>query len=235
MSRTAEMSLPDIAGTERRQRGLQLRTNLLPERRKLVAVLVRDAEASNSLCEIFRDVESAEAFIRARLERQERQGFFAFWTLGEELDVAGTNGEQDRELMVVVRDSERPDFVQPLTFRDVQSAQRFLRSDSDPGFSLSDVSICWALPINITTDRSGVIKLSPSLPPRADRQGLAGALTLPASPTAVKEVQTPTTDLHWEVTARDKVSEVRRVLAVKRWQIPPAESFSGFRSPRGRF
>lgn len=235
MSRTAEMSLPEIAGTERRQRGLQLRKNLLPERRKLVAVLVRDAEASNALCEIFRDVKSAEAFIRARLERPEMQGFFAFWTLGEEPDVAGIDGAQDPEVMIVVRDSERPDFVHPLTFRDMQSAQIFLRSDSDPGFSPSDASICWALPINITSDRTDVIKLSPSLPPRADRQGPAGALALPALLTAVKEVQKPTTGLHWKVTARDRVFEVRRVLAVRRWQTPATKSFSGFRSPQGRF
>lgn len=229
------MALPEIAGTERRQRGLQLRTNLLPERRKLVAVLVRDANAGNSLCEIFRDVESAEAFIRARLERPEKQGFLAFWTLGEAPDVAGTKGEQDPEVMIVVRGSGRPDFVYPLTFRDMQSAETFLESNSDPGFSPSDASICWALPINITSDGSGMIKLSPPLPPLADRRGSSGALILPASPTAVGEVQKPITELNWEVTDRDKISEVRRVLAVKRWQAPAAESFSGFRSPQGRF
>ena len=234
MSRAGEMSLPEIAGDERRQRGLQLRTNLLPERRKLVAVLVRDAEASNALCEIFRDIESAEAFIRARLERQDRQGFLAFWTLGEEPGVAGTKGEQNPEVMMVVRDSERPELVHPLTFRDMESAETFLRSDADPGFSPRDASIFWALPINITRDRAKVVKLSPSFPPRADGQGPSGALALPALLTAV-EIQKPTTELHWKVTARDQVFEVRRVLAVKRWQAPATGSFSGFRSPPGRF
>jgi hypothetical protein len=235
MDRAAEMSSPEIAGDKRRQRRLQLRTNLLPERRRLVAVLVRDAEASNALCEIFRDVESAEAFIRARLERPEMQGFLAFWTLGEEPGVVGTNDDQNPEVMIVVRDSERPDFVHPLTFRDMESAQTFLRSDSDPGFSPGDASICWALPINITRDRTEVVKLSPSSPPRADGQGPAGALALPALLTAVREVQKPTAELHWKVTARDQVFEVRRVLAVKRWQVPATRSFSGFRSPPGRF
>jgi hypothetical protein len=233
MSKATEMSLPEIAGDKRRQGGLQLRTNLLPERRRLVAVLVRDAEASNALCEIFRDVESAEAFIRSRVERPEMQGFLAFWTLGEEPDVVGLDGEQDPEVMIVVRDRERPDFVHPSTFRDMQSAQIFLRSD--PGFSPSDASICWALPINITRDRTEVVRLSPSLPPRADRLGPAGALALPTLRTAATEVQQPTTEPHWKVTTRDQVFEVRRVLAVKRWQTPTTKSFSGFRSPQGRF
>ena len=69
---------------DRRDRDLQLRRGFLPERRKLVTVLVRDPNTGDARCSIFPDVELAERFIRATIKVSGRQAFLAYWTLGEE-------------------------------------------------------------------------------------------------------------------------------------------------------
>lgn len=221
-----------------RQGGLQQRKDLLPEGRSLVAVFVRDAErASHSRCETFADVESAEAFIQASLKRRTKQGFLAFWTVGEKPNGEATKTQQEPEVMVVIPDSKRPDLLYPLAFPDMESAGAFVQSESERWLQSHDASIYWTVPINISRDESGVVRLSPSLPPHTDHQTPAGAPRPESAPARSASVyHKESIDLSPPpAAARDSVSEVRRVLAVKRWQAPLRKSFSGFQSPQGRF
>jgi len=229
---------PERSAIERR--ALKGQKDLLPQGRSVVAVFVRDAEkAGHSHYETFPDVEAAEAFVEARVKRGGKQGFLAFWTLAQKPDAdEATRDEEKPEVMAVFSDGETQDVARLLAFPDMQSARAFAQFQSKCDPRMPEPSICWAVPISISSDDSEGVKMSPSLPPRTStsnvrRINVLRQQTKTAGPLGAYEDQH--IDLWRSPARRDNISEVRRVLAVKRWQPSREKSFSGFGSPAGRF
>lgn len=158
------------------QHGLQGQIDLLPRGRSVVAVFLRDANASHCRCATFPNVRSAEAFIEARLRRHGRQGFLAFWTLaGRPNGETRTACERKPEVMAVI--AETPELVQPLAFADIESARAFVEYYTQRRPHMPAPVICWAIPIRISTTGSGGVRLSPSSPPCIDDQAADGEAT----------------------------------------------------------
>jgi hypothetical protein len=193
-----------------------------------ISVLVRERPGGAALCKSFSHVEPAEAFIQGRLNRQAKQGFLVFWTLPGQ-PVTDEDGLDERaEVTVLVADKQSSDMVRHFTFADLKTARAFVNEK----YADRDVGITWSLPITVYRDERGTVALSPSAPPN----------TGPAELNATFE-----TDVHEalsfaEAGASDRpedvpstlVSEVCKVLAVKRWEFVPGK-FGGFHSPPGRF
>ena len=193
-----------------------------------VCVLVRERAGGAALCRNFSHVEPAEAFIQGRLNRQAKQGFLVFWTLpGQPLTDDGSVDER-AEVIVLVGEKQSSEMVTQLAFANLKTAREFV----DHEYADRDVGVTWSLPITVYRDERGTVALSPSAPPN----------TGPAELNATFE-----TDVHEalsfaEAGASDRpedvpstlVSEVRKVLAVKRWEFVPGK-FGGFHSPPGRF
>jgi len=194
-----------------------------------VCVLVREkAGRAPVVCRTFSHVEPAEAFIQERLESGSRQGFLVFWTLpGEPTHDDLTDG-QLAEVMVLVPE-KKADSVLQFTLPDVKVARAFVQRE----FPGRDASITWALPIRVSTDERGNVNLSPSTPPQTSIGRLSAtaqtdvqeALSFADQVARCEGDETPPTPL---------TVEVRKVLAVKRWEFIPG-SFAGFGSPPGRF
>jgi len=200
--------------------------------RRRICLLVRGIDAEPILCKTFSHVEQAEAFIQSRLTTGVKQGFLAFWT--REGDATATQ-TRDHEpiVMVLLHEPENAEFVRPKFFVDMNDADAFLRERFADGTEFRHASVQWTLPIKIKMDK-GSVRLSPVTPPEhAFTKLFAEATPLQEGP------DSGTTDQGGDeekgFTKAGAVSEVRKVLDVKRWQHAQSDSFSGFGSPRGRF
>ena len=221
-----------IRGADRRDRDLQLREGFLPERRKLVAVLVRDTKTGAARCSIFPDFEFAERFISATIKIAGRQAFLAYWTLGEEPELPQAyRGEGQAEVVVVSRGGKALELVKPLTFPDMASARAYFERDREREIAAARASVFWALPLQIRRDAMGVVRLTPPLPRAGSDisdqfEQLRGRAT-PLSTGAERDSSLP--------NAGGQIVSVRSVLSVERWPVRAPRQFSGFHSPPGKF
>lgn len=218
-------------GPDRRDRDLRLREGFLPERRKLVTVLVRDPNTGDSRCSIFPDIEFAERFIRARIQVAGRQAFLAFWTLGEDPELPGvSDGERRPAVVVVSRNGEVRELVKPLAFPDMETARIYFESDREREIAAANASVFWALPLQIRRDGAGVVRLSPPFPRLVHHS--SEQFEHLRTPVPVPNVGTGRDqDMPW----RDKITAVRSVLTVERWPSREPRTFEGFHSPPGKF
>jgi hypothetical protein len=174
-------------------------------------------------------VEPAEAFIQARIQRGAKQGFLVFWTLPGEPAIPQAS-DQRAEVMALIPERKQADSVMQFAFPDLKAARAFVERK----FAGRDAIITWSAPIELNRDERGIISLSPSTPPATAPAELSAtfqtdvreALSFADGPEAV--------DYSDEAPPTPVVSEVRRVLSVKRWEFVPG-SFDGFGSPPGRF
>jgi len=209
-------------GADRRDRDLQLRRGFLPERRKLVTVLVRDPNTGDARCSIFPDVELAERFIRATIKVSGRQAFLAYWTLGEEPNLPDMSSrERPAEVVVVSRSGEALELVKPLAFPDMDAARAYFERDREREMAAADASVFWALPLQIRRDAAGAVRLSPPFP---------GAVRHAAEQDKGQSARASLLN-----PDGDQIVAVRSVLSVERWPDRGPREFKGFQSPRGRF
>lgn len=221
-----------IRGVDRRARDLQLRDGFLPERRKLVAVLVRDPNTGDARCSIFPDFELAERFISATIKIAGRQAFLAYWTLGEKPELPQVHhGEGQAEVVVVSRSGEALELVKPLTFPDMETARAYFERDREREIAAARASIFWALSLQIRRDATGTVRLTPPSPGAGSQtsdqfeqlRGRAPVLSTGAEryPSLPKD--------------GGQIVSVRSVLSVERWPVRAPRQFSGFHSPPGKF
>ena len=221
-----------IGGADRRERDLQLREGFLPERRKLVTVLVRDPNTGDARCSIFPDVEFAERFICASIKVAGRQAFLAYWTLGEEPNLPQlSHGERQAEVVVVSRSGQALDLVKPLTFPDMETARVYFERDREREIAVVRASIFWALPLQIRRDLTGAVRLSPRFP---------GAVLQTSDQLEDLRARAPLLNTGAErdpglPQAGGQIKLVRSVLSVERWPARAPREFKGFQSPPGRF
>lgn len=229
----AEATSPQVDGSTRR-RFLRLREGLLPERRKLIAVLTRHAGADQSSCHIFPDTDVAERFIRSAVKQTGRLGLLAFSTLGEEPSRYIIADEELRlEVLVVARHPHAEDGVRPLVFPNIKSAREIVESSASAGeMDEARSSLSWVMALKIYRDETGAIKLSS--PPN-----LREVLT-PASRDVTGQIPLVSASGHEDLTPPnyllgDNVTTVRSVLNGRRWPDSLGRDFDGFNSPPGRF
>jgi hypothetical protein len=222
-------SFTRMGGVDRRDRDLQLREGFLPERRKLVTVLIRDPNTGDARCSIFPDVEFAERFIRATIKLEGRQAFLAYWTLGEEPDLPQLNSTgRQAKVVVVSRSGEELGLVKPLTFADMEAARVYFESDREREIAAIKASVFWALPLQIRQDAAGAVRLSS--PPGALHQESDQLEHSRASLLNTRAERDP-----GFLTGGGQIMSVRSVLSVARWPTRGPGEFKGFQSPRGKF
>lgn len=206
------------------------RVPALSSSRTRVCVLVREKGGrSPVVCKTFSHVEPAEAFIQGRLASGARQGFLVFWTLPGEPAADDLREGQRAEVMVIVPDKDA-DSVLQFAFADVETARAFVQRE----YAGRDASITWTVSIGVSTDVRGTVSLSPSTPPQTATAELSVTFQ-----TDVREALSYADEPQPEARTREAFHtpltvEVRKVLAVKRWEFIPG-SFAGFGSPPGRF
>ena len=197
---------------------------LSPSRAR-VCVLVRDTDGNSPVfCKTFSHVESAEAFIQGRLERGAKQGFLVFWTL-----LAEPSTDGDAKVVVLIPE-KKADSVLQFSFPDLKAARTFVQRK----FAGRDAIITWSTPIELHRDERGIVSLSPSTPPHTSASALSATFETDVQEALSFADEPDPSGLSQDAVATPLVSEVRRVLAVKRWEFIPG-SFAGFHSPPGRF
>ena len=195
-----------------------------------LCVLVREkAGRAPVVCRTFSHVESAEAFIQERRVSGSRQGFLVFWTLPSEPAHDELADGQLAEVMVLVPE-KKADSVLQFTLPDVKAARTFVQRQ----FPGRGASITWALPIRVSTDERGNVNLSPSAPPQSRPQKLCATVETDVQEALSFVDETGQCEGGTEAPPTALTVEVRRVLAVKRWEFVSGR-FAGFGSPPGRF
>ncbi|HZP26369.1 MAG TPA: hypothetical protein VFB90_04895, partial [Dehalococcoidia bacterium] len=115
----------------------------------------------------FSDARSALELLEARSIKDVRE-VNAFWTL-QGPPPARADSPSEAEVLVLTRDSDRPQMVHLISFTDIDAAYAFIRAEVNEGLPLESVLVYWSLPIAIKRDRIGVITMSPSVCPSFDQ------------------------------------------------------------------
>lgn len=224
--------IPSSVIADRRDGNLQLREGFLPERRRLVTVLVRDPNTGDARCSIFPDIEFAERFIGAMIKVAGRQAFRAYWTLGEEPNLPEVSyGGRQAEVVVVSRIGQPLELVKPLAFPDMETARIYYEREREREIAAVRASVFWAFPLQIRRDGTGAVRLSPRFP---------GAVRQRSEQLEALGVRAPllNTGAGLDPSVRQAVSQVlsvRSVLSVERWPARAQREFKGFQSPPGKF
>lgn len=195
-----------------------------------VCVLVREkAGRAPVVCKTFSHVEPAEAFIQERLASGSRQGFRVFWTLPGEPAQDDLADGQLAEVMVLVPE-KKADSVLQFAFPDVGAARAFVQRK----FRGRDATITWAVAIRVSTDERGNVNLSPSMSPQTSTHELSATVQNDVEEALSFADQAVQCERGAEPRQTALMVEVRKVLAVKRWEFVSG-SFAGFGSPPGKF
>jgi len=113
----------------------------------------------------FADTEGAAGFIEA-IAPASLNTVTVFWGLHvpPRADVTLDSG-LPTEILVLTRDTVRPDVVYLMSFLDPVTAYSFLRTEVEEGLDLAKVLVYWGVPVSVERDEEGKIRLSPSTQP----------------------------------------------------------------------
>ncbi|MEE8386263.1 MAG: hypothetical protein V3S01_10120, partial [Dehalococcoidia bacterium] len=95
----------------------------------------------------FEDAETGAAFIQYWFPTTLKHGTLSFWAEHRQpVGEADSNGGQPAEVVVLIRDEDRPDIVYPFSFPDMGLAHSWIANEAARGLRLGLVLAYWATP-----------------------------------------------------------------------------------------
>lgn len=139
----------------------------------------------------FADADAAIELLQTRAHAKVQE-VNAFWTLQSPPCEAGSPYEA--EVLVLTRDRYQPHIVHLISFTELDSAYAFIRAEVIEGLPLESVLVYWSVPISIERDRTGNLRLEPSVCPGSEPAIAEPEEEIEWPPQAVVEPESPVTE-----------------------------------------